>query len=134
MVSFWFHLLYGNDERCERIQISYIVDFRWTNNLVFIHTVQYIWRVSQLVNKRINMFQYTKKWEDQKIDNVDTLYQIDREKLVKWLKHLRDLNMVLMNDLQRDDVQRGIDKGRFESYDCMLGNITSGPIFMQNLP
>ena len=42
MVSFWFYLLYGNDGRCERIQISHIVDFLWTNDLVFIHTCQYI--------------------------------------------------------------------------------------------
>jgi hypothetical protein len=77
------------------------------------------------------MFQYTKKWEDQKIDPVDLLYKIDQVKLVKWLKHLRDLNHLLMNDLLRDDVQRGIDKGRFETYDCLLGDIKRGTIFMK---
>jgi hypothetical protein len=77
------------------------------------------------------LFSYTKKWEDQKIDPVDTMYKIDQVKLVKWLKHLRDLNMVLMNDLSRDDVQRGIDKGRFETYSCLLGDIQRGTIFMK---
>jgi hypothetical protein len=61
--------------------------------LVYIHIYRYIFDTSQLVNKRINMFQYTKKWEDQKIDNVDTLYQIDREKLVKWLKQLQSYRL-----------------------------------------
>jgi hypothetical protein len=59
------------------------------------------------------------------------MYEIDQVKLVKWLKHLRDLNMVLMNDLSRDDVQRGTDKGRFDSYDCLLGDIQRGTIFMK---
>lgn len=77
------------------------------------------------------MFQYTKKWEDQKIDPVDTWYEIDQVKMVKWLKHLRDLNYQLMNDLSRDNVQRGIDKGRFNAYDCLLGNIRDGTIFMK---
>lgn len=77
------------------------------------------------------MFQYTQKWEDQKIDPVDILYEIDQVKMVKWLKHLRDLNYQLMNDLTRDDVQRGIDKGRFETYDCLLGDIKRGTIFMK---
>ena len=48
------------------------------------------------------MFQYTHKWEDQKVDPVDTMYKIDQVKLVKWLKHMRSLNMLLMNDLMRD--------------------------------
>lgn len=74
---------------------------------------------------------YTPKWEDQKIDALDTMYQINQVNLVKWLKHLRDLNMSLMNDLSRDDVQRGIDKGRFETYDCLLGDIHRGTIFMK---
>ena len=78
------------------------------------------------------MFQYTKKWEDQKINPVDTLYKIDQAKLIQWLKHLRDLNMMLMNDLTRDDVQKGIDKGRFEAYDCLLGDIHRGTIFMED--
>lgn len=78
------------------------------------------------------MFQYTKKWEDQKIDPVDTWYEIDQVKMVQWLKHLRDLNYQLMNDLSRDNVQRGIDKGRFNAYDCLLGNIQGGTIFMKN--
>lgn len=77
------------------------------------------------------MFQYTKKWEDQKIDPVDTWYEIDQVKMVKWLKHLRDLNYQLMNDLSRDNVQRGIDKGRFNAYDCLLENIARGTIFMK---
>jgi len=77
------------------------------------------------------MFQYTKKWEDQKIDPVDTMYKIDQVKMAKWLKHLRDLNYQLMNDLSRDDVQRGIAKGRFNAYDCLLGNIRDGTIFMK---
>jgi hypothetical protein len=74
---------------------------------------------------------YLKRWEDQPVDPVDTWYEIDQEKLVKWLKHLRDLNMGLMNDLSRDDAQRGMGKGRFESYDCLLGNIQLGTIFMK---
>lgn len=77
------------------------------------------------------MLKYTDKWEDQKIDPVDTMYKIDQVKLVKWLKHMRSLNMLLMNDLMRDDVQRGTDKGRFESYDCLLGDIQRGTIFMK---
>lgn len=77
------------------------------------------------------MFQYTKKWEDQKIDPVDTMYKIDQVKMAKWLKHLRDLNYQLMNDLSHDDVQRGIAKGRFNAYDCLLGNIRDGTIFMK---
>ena len=75
------------------------------------------------------MIKYTNKWEGQAVDPVDTMYEIDQVKLVKWLKHMRDLNMLLMNDLTRDDVQRGIDKGRFETYDSMLGDIRSGTIF-----
>ena len=78
------------------------------------------------------MFQYTKKWEDQKIDPVDTLYKIDQVKLVKWLKHLRDLNHLLMNDLLRDDREREKARGAFNAYDCLLGNIASGTIFMKN--
>lgn len=74
---------------------------------------------------------YTKNWEDQKVDPIDTYYTIDQVKLVKWLKHMRKLNMHLMNDLGRDDVQRGIDKGRFETYDCLLGDIHHGTIFMK---
>ena len=77
------------------------------------------------------MFKYTNKWEDQKIDPVDTWYEIDQVKIVKWMKHLRYLNMSLMDDLSRDDVQRGIDKGRFNAYDCLLGNIHGGTIFMK---
>lgn len=77
------------------------------------------------------MYQYTDKWEDQKIDPVDTMYEIDQVKLVQWLKHMRNLNMPLMNDLSRDDVQRGTDKGRFETYDCLLGDIHRGTIFMK---
>ena len=78
------------------------------------------------------MFKYTNKWEHQKIDPVDTWYEIDQVKMVQWLKHLRDLNYQLMNDLSRDNVQRGIDKGRFNAYDCLLGNIHGGTIFMKN--
>jgi len=75
------------------------------------------------------MFQYIKKWEDQKIDPVDTLYKIDQVKLVKWLKHLRDLNHLLMNDLLRDDREREKARGAFNAYDCLLGDITRGTIF-----
>jgi hypothetical protein len=77
------------------------------------------------------MFQYTKKWEDQKIDPIDTMYKIDQVKLVKWLRHLRDLNHLLMNDLLRDDREREKARGAFNAYDCLLGNITSGTIFMK---
>lgn len=73
----------------------------------------------------------TRNWEEQPVSYGDMYYEIDQEKLVKWLKHLRDLNQSLMNDLSRDDVQRGIDKGRFEAYDCLLGDITRGTIFMK---
>ncbi len=72
-----------------------------------------------------------KNWEDQPIHPVDTWYEIDQVKLVKWLKQLRDLNMLLMNDLSRDEVQRGIDKGRFEAYDCLIGDIQQGRTFMK---
>jgi len=74
---------------------------------------------------------YTKNWKDQEVNPVDTMYKIDQIKLVKWLKHMRNLNMLLMNDLSRDDVQRGIDKGRFETYDYLLGDIHRGTIFMK---
>lgn len=77
------------------------------------------------------MIKYTKKFEDQEIDRVDLMYKIDQTKLVKWLKHMRDLNMMLMNDLGRDDVQRGVDKGRFETYDSLLENIRGRRIFMK---
>lgn len=72
-------------------------------------------------------------YKDQPINPADTYYTIDQVKLVKWLKHLRDLNMNLMNNLSRDDVQRGIDKGRFEAYDCLLGDIHRGTIFMKDI-
>ena len=76
MVSRWVHLFYGYGGRCKRIQIIYIIDCRWANDLVYIHINRYIFYTSQLVNKRVNMFKYTNKWEDQKIDPVDTLYEI----------------------------------------------------------
>lgn len=72
-----------------------------------------------------------KRWEDQSVDPADTWYEIDQERLVKWLKHLRDLNMGLKNDLSRDDVQRGVDEGRFEAYESILGDIRRGTIFMK---
>ena len=78
------------------------------------------------------MFQYTKKWEDQKIDRVDELYKIDQVKMVKWLKHLRDLNHLLMNDLLRDDHEREKARGAFDAYSCLLGDIQRGTIFMKN--
>lgn len=74
---------------------------------------------------------YSDKFEDQPVDPVDTYYTIDQVKLVKWLKHMRKLNMHLMNDLGRADIQRAIDKGRFETYDCLLGDIHRGTIFMK---
>lgn len=77
-------------------------------------------------------FKYTKKWENQPIDPIDTWYEIDQVKMVQWLKHLRDLNYQLMNDFSRDNAQRDIDKGRFNTYDCLLGNIHDGTIFMKN--
>ena len=77
-------------------------------------------------------FKYTKKWEDQPIAPSDTWYEIDQVKMVQLLKHLRDLNYQLMNDLSRDNAQRDIDKGRFNAYDCLLGNIHDGTIFMKN--
>lgn len=77
-------------------------------------------------------FKYTKKWEDQPIDPIDTHYEIDQVKMVQWLKHLRDLNYQLMNDFSRDNAQRDINKGRFNVYDCLLGNIHDGTIFMKN--
>ena len=78
------------------------------------------------------MFQYTNKWEDQKIDPADTMYQIDQVKMVKWMKHLRDLNHLLMNDLTRDDCEREKNKAAFNTYDCLLGDIRRGTIFMKN--
>lgn len=53
MVNFGFHLLYGYDGRSKRIQIIHIIDYRRTNDLVFIHTIMYILYTSQLVNKRL---------------------------------------------------------------------------------
>jgi len=73
----------------------------------------------------------TKNWEDEPVTRGDMYYEIDQEKLVKWLKHLRDLNRMLKNDLSRDDVQRGRDEGRFDAYNCLLGDITRGTIFMK---
>jgi hypothetical protein len=75
-----------------------------------------------------------KKWEDEVINPSDLYYKIDQKKLVKWLKHLRDLNMSLKNDLGRDDVQRGRDEGRFDAYNCLLGDINRGTIFMKQKP
>jgi hypothetical protein len=77
------------------------------------------------------MFKYTKKFEDQPIDPVDTMYEIDQVKLVQWLKHLRDLNMLLMNDLLRDDREREKARGAFDAYSCLLGDIQCGTIFMK---
>jgi len=77
---------------------------------------------------------YTENPEDQPIDSVDMWYRIDQKKLVQWLKHMRKLNMRLMNDLSRDKVQRGKDEGRFDVYDCLLGNIQQGTIFMKDRP
>lgn len=78
------------------------------------------------------MFKYTNKWEDQKIDPADTGYEIDQVKMVKWMKHLRDLNHLLMNDLTRDDREREKNKAAFNAYDCLLGDIRRGTIFMKN--
>jgi len=66
------------------------------------------------------MLQYTKKWEDQPIDPVDTMYKINQVNLVKWLKHLRDLNH------PEKDVQA------FDAYNCLLENIQRGTIFMDH--
>jgi len=77
------------------------------------------------------MFQYTDKWEDQKVDPVDSLYEIDQVKLVKWLKHLRDLNHLLMNDLMRHGREREKARGAFDAYSCLLGDIQRGTIFMK---
>jgi hypothetical protein len=74
---------------------------------------------------------FAKTWEDEVVDPNDTYYKIDQKKLVKWLKHLRALNMLYKNNLHRDDVQRGRDEGRFDAYDCLLGNINRGTIFMK---
>ncbi len=77
------------------------------------------------------MFNFTKKFQDQPVDPVDTMYEIDQAKMVQWLKHLRDLNMLLMNDLQRDDVERAKARGAFDAHSCLLGDIQSGTIFMK---
>lgn len=77
------------------------------------------------------MFKFTSKFEDQPVDRVDTMYEIDQSKMVQWLKHLRDLNMLLMNDLQRDAVERAKAKGAFDAYSCLLGDIQRGTIFMK---
>ncbi len=74
---------------------------------------------------------YTKNWEDQEVDPVDTMYKIDQKKMVKWIKHLRDLNMLIMNDLLRDDFERAKARGAFDAYDCLLGDIHRGTIFMK---
>lgn len=77
------------------------------------------------------MFQYTQKFQDQPVDPVDTIYEIDQAKLVQWLKHMRDLNILLMNDLKRDDVERSKAQGAFNAYSCLLGDIHRGTIFMK---
>ncbi len=74
---------------------------------------------------------YTKNWEDEEVDPVDTMYKIDQKKMVKWIKHLRDLNMLIMNDLLRDDLERAKARGAFDAYDCLLGDIHRGTIFMK---
>lgn len=70
-------------------------------------------------------------WTEEEVTPGDMYYRIDQKKLVKWLKHLRTLNQLLKNDLQRDDVQRAEDRGRFDAYSCLLGDIQSGTIFMK---
>jgi hypothetical protein len=77
------------------------------------------------------MFKYTKKFQDQPVDPVDTWYEIDQAKLTQWLKHLRDLNHMIMNDLLRDDVERAKARGAFDAYSCLLGDIHRGTIFMK---
>lgn len=77
------------------------------------------------------MFKYTSRFEDQKIDPVDTMYKIDQKKLVKWLKHMQDLNMLIMNDLLRDKLEREKARGAFDAYSCLLGDIQRGTIFMK---
>lgn len=74
------------------------------------------------------MIIFRDKYEDQTIDPVDTLYEVDQIKLIKWLKHMSKLNMFLMNDLSRDSVQRGVDKGRHETYSGLLQFIQHGQI------
>jgi hypothetical protein len=75
---------------------------------------------------------YTKTWEDEIVDPNYIYYKIDQKKLVKWLKHLKQLNGFLKDDLSRDDVQRGRDEGRFDAYACLLGDINRGTIFMKS--
>jgi hypothetical protein len=77
------------------------------------------------------MFKYTQKWEDQLVYPADTMYEIDQVKLVKWLRHLRDVNHLLMNDLLRDDREREKARGAFDAYSCLLGDIRRGTIFMK---
>jgi hypothetical protein len=77
------------------------------------------------------MFKFTSEFQDQPVYPVDTMYEIDQAKLVQWLKHMRDLNMLIMNDLQRDDVERAKAKGAFDAYSCLLGDIQRGTIFMK---
>jgi hypothetical protein len=77
------------------------------------------------------MFKFTSKFQDQPVHPVDIMYEIDQAKMVQWLKHMRDLNMLIMNDLQRDDVERAKAKGAFDAYSCLLGDIQRGTIFMK---
>ena len=74
---------------------------------------------------------YSKQFEDQPVNPVDTYYKIDQAKMVQWIKHLRDLNMLIMNDLLRDDLERSKARGAFDAYDCLLGDIHRGTIFMK---
>jgi len=71
---------------------------------------------------------FTDRYEDQPINPVDVYYKVDQKKLVKWLKHMAKLNQGLMNDVSRDNIQRGIDKGRYETYSGILQLIHLGTI------
>lgn len=68
------------------------------------------------------------RYEDQVVNAGDMHFKVDQKKLIKWLKHMIKLNDELMRDLDRSDVQRGIDKGRFSAYSSILNCIKLGTI------
>ena len=71
---------------------------------------------------------YPNRYENQVIYSNDIFYKVDQKKLVKWLKHMMELNNSLMNDLSRDDIQRAKDAGRYDAYSSILFNIQHGTI------
>ena len=71
-------------------------------------------------------FVFRDVWTDQGLTplEVSVMGSIDGAKLIQYLKHFKSLNGLLMNRLDRDDVQRGKDEGRFDAYSNILFTLT----------